>query len=376
MQRSFYWLVTTGTLLIACCYGFARFAYGLFTPALSAEFALTPALVGAIGSGSYIGYCAAVVVSTVLTERLGPRRIAIGAGAVATVGISIVASSASAAVLAAGVLIAGSSTGLASPPLAAAVARWVRADVRDRAQTVVNAGTGVGVLVSAPIALLLLGQWRLAWAVMAVIAAAVTIAVARAIPPSPEASDSAVRASWRAGAAGLVLASLLTGLGSAAVWNFGRELSGGLGDTMSVVVWTVLGAAGVAGAFSGDAARRLGLTRAWRIAIASMTGATLVYAAAPDKAVVVLAGAAVFGAAYITLSGLLLLWSTRVYPSSASFGVGLSFFAIAAGQALGAPLVGVLAELTTVRTAFIAVATAGFAAASLKPAGRPAAVGG
>ena len=60
------------------------------------------------------------------------------------------------------------SSGIASPPLAAAVARWVRAGVQDTAQTVVNAGTGVGVLVSGPVALLLLDQWRLAWGLFAV----------------------------------------------------------------------------------------------------------------------------------------------------------------------------------------------------------------
>ena len=42
----------------------------------------------------------------------------------------------------------------------------------------------------------------------------------------------------------------------------------------------------------------------------------------------------------IALTGFALIWSTRLYPSRASFGVGLSFFTIAAGQALGAPVVG------------------------------------
>jgi predicted MFS family arabinose efflux permease len=369
VQRSFYSLVVPGTLLIACCYGFARFAYGLFTPALSREFTLTPTTVGVIGSGSYLGYCVAIVASTVLTERIGPRHVAVIAGVVATVGISAVAAAPSTVVLAAGVLVAGTSTGLASPPLAAAVARWVNSDVRDRAQTVVNGGTGIGVILSAPIALLLFGQWRLAWAVMAIITAAVTVLVARAIPPSAGGAARAVpRPAWRAGATSLVAASLLTGFGSVAVWNFGRELTGGLGDTASVVVWTVLGAAGIVGAFSGDAVVRVGLGWAWRIAIVSMTGATLAYAAFAEVTGAVLAAAAVFGAAYIALTGLALVWATRVYPDSAAFGVGLSFLAIAAGQALGAPVVGVIAESTSLATAFVVVGVAGAAALLLRPA--------
>lgn len=361
--------MTAGTLLIACCYGFARFAYGLFTPVLSGEFALTPTAIGIIGAGSYVGYCVAIVGSTVLTERLGPRRVAIAAGLVATAGVSTIAAAPTTSVLAAGVLVAGSSTGLASPPLAAAVARWVRADVRDRAQTVVNAGTGVGVVLSAPIALALFGQWRLAWALMAVLTAAVTALIAWAIPSSTdEARGSVPPAARRPGTAALVAASLLTGFGSVAVWTFGRELAGGLGDTTSVVVWTVLGAAGVAGAFGGDLVARVGLPTAWRVATLAMAGATLLYGLASDAVAAVLIAAAVFGATYIALSGLLLLWATRVYADSVSFGVALSFFAIAAGQAIGAPAVGTLAEKAGLPTAFAIVAVIGAAATAVRPA--------
>ncbi|OBB61180.1 arabinose ABC transporter permease [Mycobacterium sp. 852013-51886_SCH5428379] len=373
MKRSFYLLVTAGTLLIACCYGFARFAYGLFTPVLSDEFALTPATVGAIGSGSYVGYCLAIVASTVLTERFGARRVALAAGVVATAGIAAIAAASSTAVLAAGVLVAGSSTGLASPPLAAAVARWVREDARDRAQTVVNAGTGVGVVLSAPIALLLFGQWRVAWAVMAVITAAATVLVARAIPAGDGTTGRSVpRAAWRAGSAGLVAASLLTGFGSAAVWTFGRELAGGLGDTAAVLVWTVLGAAGIAGAFGGDLVQRIGLGRAWRLLTVAMAGATLVYAVCAEIGPAVGAAGALFGATYIALSGLLLLWATRVYPDGVSFGVALSFFALAAGQALGAPAVGVLAENAGLPAAFVVAAGVGVVALLVRPARSPA----
>jgi hypothetical protein len=97
-----------------------------------------------------------------------------------------------------------------------------------------------------------------------------------------------------------------------------------------------------------------------------MTAATLVYAACPGTTAAVLAAAGVFGAAYITLTGLLLLWAIRVYPDSASFGVGLSFFAIAAGQALSAPAVGALAEMTTMGTAFVIVAAVGATALAVK----------
>lgn len=84
-------LVFAGVALIATCYGFARFAYGLFAPRFAEEFALPAGLSGVIGSGSYVGYCLAIGVITVLTARWGPRPIAVLAGSLATGGITVVA---------------------------------------------------------------------------------------------------------------------------------------------------------------------------------------------------------------------------------------------------------------------------------------------
>ncbi len=37
---------------------------------------------------------------------------------------------------------------------------------------------------------------------------------------------------------------------------------------------------------------------------------------------------------YVALCGLLLVWSTRIYPDRPSFGIGASFLMIAVGQAI------------------------------------------
>lgn len=373
MTRRGYFLVAAGTALIACCYGFARFTYGLFAPVFTEAFDLTPTLTGVIGAGSYVGYCAAIIVSLVLTERLGARWVAVAAGVVATVGISIVAVATSAWVLAAGVLVAGCSTGIASPPLAAAVAQFVPSGAADRAQTVVNGGTGVGVVLSAPIALALFTQWRLAWAVYAILAVLVTIAVILAIPSTsgPPAKAAAERF-WRPGSFGLIAASLLMGIGSIAVWTFGRDLIttvGGADTTRSSLMWIVLGAAGIVGALAGDAVGRFGLRRAWIAATVTMAAASVLLALVPSSLVAVIVAAALFGAAYISLTGLLLLWSVRLYPDRTSFGVGLSFFTIAAGQALGAPAAGLLIDAVGAAAAFVTIALVGVSVVALRPAG-------
>ena len=103
--------MVAGVGLIATCYGLARFAYGLYAPRFAEEFELTAGLTGLIAAGSYVGYCLAIGLSILATARWGPRPVAVAAGAVAAVGMATVAVSPSSAVLAAGVLIAGSSTG-------------------------------------------------------------------------------------------------------------------------------------------------------------------------------------------------------------------------------------------------------------------------
>lgn len=370
MPRSAYLLVGAGCALIACCYGFARFAYGLFGPVFGETFDLSPTIAGVIGAGSYLGYCAAIVASLLLTDRLGARRVAVAAGVIATLGISIVALASSAWALAVGVLVAGCSTGIASPPLAAAVAQHVRPDKADRAQTVVNGGTGIGVVLSAPIALLLLSHWRAAWAVYAAVSAAVTIWVFRAVPASSHRAAKRVERLWRPGTFGLLLASLLTGVGSVAVWTFGRDLVttvGSADEARSSLLWIVIGAAGIVGALAGDAVQRIGLRRAWLAATVTMAAASLLLAAAPSSPILNVVAATMFGGAYIGLTGLVLLWSARLYPDSTSTGVGLSFFTLAAGQALCAPAAGALIDLTGARTAFVAIAVVGLCAVAVRP---------
>jgi hypothetical protein len=58
-------------------------------------------------------------------------------------------------VLALGVLVAGSTSGLASPPMGEAVATAIPEGSQDRANALINSGTSVGVALSGPAALLL-----------------------------------------------------------------------------------------------------------------------------------------------------------------------------------------------------------------------------
>ncbi|WIY82901.1 MFS transporter [Propionimicrobium sp. PCR01-08-3] len=365
-RRQTLWLTGAGLSLIAVCYGLARFAYGLFVPVFRTEFALDAGTAGVIASGSYVSYCIAIIASTILTPRFGGRTVAAAAGIIATVGVVIVAIAPTSGVLAVGVLIAGSSTGVASPPLAHAVAHTVQAPIRDRTQTVINAGTGVGVAIAGPIALLTHEHWRAAWVVFAIVCALVTMWVVFTVPSGPTKRSGTGRVEAQlpqpllpTGSGRLITAALLMGMASSAVWTFGRDVlinTGGMSESGSSIAWIFLGAFGMLGAATGDLTHRFGIRPSWMTAMLVLAAATILLIAYPGTLAVAWLASAAFGATYIALTGLLLIWGTEVYPQTPAAGVGLAFLIIALGQAVGAATLGVVSEGTGPRAAFIAAA--------------------
>jgi predicted MFS family arabinose efflux permease len=101
---------------------------------------------------------------------------------------------------------------------------------------------------------------------------------------------------------------------------------------------------------------RLGIRRSWAICMLALAIAGAGLAATAAVPVLAIVCGAVFGAAYIALTGVLLVWATRLHPGRAATGVGLVFLALAVGQGVGAPLVGWLSESVPLATVFIACA--------------------
>lgn len=228
MSPSIY-LGAVGFGLIAICYGFARFArfaFGLFLPQIDADLSLSSTLSGVISGGAFLGYCVAIVASAYLTERVGPRAVATGAALVAAVGMTGIAIAPSSVWLAGAVLLAGSSTGLASPPMAAAVAATVRPERQGATNTLINAGTGAGVVLSGPVALLMGGQWRLAFAAFAAIALCMAITTALTLPGRAHTTPQGPRGlpPLNSALVQLIAASFLMGASSTALWSFGSQL--------------------------------------------------------------------------------------------------------------------------------------------------------
>lgn len=359
--------------LIAVCYGFARFAFGLFLPQISADLELSSTLSGAISAGSFIGFCLAIVAAAWLTERIGPRAVAMAAGVIAAAGMAGIAAAASPAWMALAVIVAGSSAGLASPPLAAAVAAQVDRARQDTTNTAINAGTSAGVALSGEVAIAMGAGWRVAFACFADAAAAMALATLATLAGNGKRVGSAAGTEAQAAArltlspdlVRLAAVACLTGAASTVVWTFGAELTAGSleWDASEVgVLWIVMGCAGLAGAASGWLITRAGLNAVhlgFHVALAVSLAAV---GHSQGGSALTLAGGAVFGASYLMLTGVYLVWGIAALPARPAAGVMVAFLALAVGQALGASAFGVIMERASPNTAVLAFSLLAMAA--------------
>lgn len=369
MSPSLY-LSATGFGLIAVCYGFARFAFGLFLPQIDADLSLSPTLSGLISGGSFLGYCIAIVLSAYLTERVGARAVAVGAALVAAVGMLGIATAPSPLLLASAVMLAGLSAGLASPPMAAAVAAAVRRDRQSTTNTIINAGTSAGVMLSGPVALTLGGQWRLAFAGFAIAAFVMAVAAALSVPSSTKAAPktAASMPPLNSVILRLIAASFLMGASSTALWSFGGQLVThqlGWSNTGAGVLWIAIGTAGIIGAGAGTLVARFGINRIHWLFLGALAAGILLVGTSATTPLLALCGGILFGAAYIMLTGVYLVWGVSALPDRPATGLMIGFLTIAIGQTTGAPLFGLLMDNLSPNYAVIAFAclacTAGLA---------------
>ncbi len=313
-------LVASGTGLVAVTYGVLRYGFGLQLPRIGAELGLTSGVAGAVAAGSFAAYCGAALVARWLVGRDRARTVLWLSAGLAASGASVVSVAWSTPVLALGVLVAGSAAGAASPALVVAVAASVPGRRAPRSQAVVNSGTGVGVAVAGVATVLAPGSWRSVWAVAAVLALLAATSIDRRTDWSlPVAGHDAVDEPAAAGGLGRpVVAAAVAGLGSAAVWTFGRELlttTGRLGEGTTALLWVVLGTSAVLGGLSGDLVRVLGLGGAWRATTLATALGTALLVLAPGAAPVAAVGVVLFGGAYTALSGVLVAWAGQVRPA-------------------------------------------------------------
>lgn len=338
-------LTLSGFMLIAVTYGLARFAWGMMMPQVAQQISFSPRASGMLAACSYLAYCLATPGATLLLARWGVRSTAMLAALTAMLGLLLLAAASSTWLIAGGLFIAGLGAGLASPALASAVSRQIDASRQTAANTLINAGTGAGIIVSVPIFMLVPGGWRTACCCFAALAL-ISLLLARYCLPAGRADPQGSPVGWRdrlhnRALQRVIIIAFLSGVASAAWWCFGPDVlrqHSHLNEGQASMLWLVSGAAGILGALTGPLARCIGMRQVYWLAQLAMAVPLLLLAALTHFSYWLIPAAALCGAGYVTLSGILLVAGAAATPQNAASGVAAAFLTLAIGQIGGAIL--------------------------------------
>ncbi|MFG6147389.1 MFS transporter [Halobacillus sp. B23F22_1] len=341
-------LVLPGVTMIAATYGLARFSFGLLLPEINQSLNMSDFISGAVSSLFYLAYCLTIVLSTVMTTKEGPRRMILSAGLAAFTGMLLMGFTPNVWLLAAGVLLAGGSTGLASPPYGAAISLWIKEEEQGQANTWINSGTSLGIALSGVGAMFLAENWRMTYVIYAVLTFLILIWNFKAIPKDEQRSTLSFKKGnlsilGVSGSSTLITASLALGISTALFWTFSRsfiEASGDYQQWQLSFFWVIIGLFGVLGGFSGSLIEKKGLTFAYRLGSLAIASASIILSITPGNWLLSYAAAGIFGSSYIFLTGVLLVWGIRVFITNASLGIGVPFLLLAVGQVIGSLLGG------------------------------------
>lgn len=355
-------VVVLGTCFIAATYGLVRLAYGLFLPDIQRDLHLSAAGAGYISSGSSLVYCLAAAAGFGLGDR-SPRALIVAAAVTACGGVWAMAAAGSVTVFGLAAVFSSAGAGFASPALVTIVHRNVESRHADGAQSVVNAGTGPGLIGAAGLAVLVASEWRIAWTVSGFVTAGLAAAVLTADrgpgarPAAPPPTARTVSAHWLAGHRRAIIAATLMGAGSGAVWTYGRSHlvdAGTMSESGTVGAWIALGIGATAVILTAHRMSTLPATAAWMLTCTVMTVALILLAFGPRLPLVALSAYLVFGWAFTAATSSLIAWTSAIDPAHSAAGTAILFLALTFGQAIGATALGLIITSANFTAAFVA----------------------
>jgi predicted MFS family arabinose efflux permease len=300
-------LASAGIGVIGASFGMARYGFGLLAPDIRASFHLDNGSIGLLSAASYATYLITSIAAGAFAARLGPRMVVAAGGLCAVAGMLIAGIAANPGVLFAGLLVAGASAGLVFPPFSDVVSGFLARASRARVLAAISSGTGWGVALAVPMALLAGQSWRTAWLLFALVAGLATAWALIVLPPRRRVSGPAevvrLKPSWFLcpRSTRLLTGALLVGLASSIYWTFAVEhlqSQGDLSTTQSRLFLAVVGLALVGGTVGADAIDRLGARAAFILAAAAEAASLLLLGVTPDTPPAALISAFLFGVAY------------------------------------------------------------------------------
>ncbi|MCD8849753.1 MFS transporter [Staphylococcus arlettae] len=366
-------LVFPGIAMIATTYGLGRFSFGLFLPSITEDIGMTTSQAGIISSLFYLAYCFTIIYATFQTATIGPKRMIMLAGLSVIVGLFTIGISPNALILSLGVLFAGASTGLVSPPYGYTISLWIRMTDQGKANTWINSGTSFGLMFTGLTAMVVFLDWRATYFIYGVIAVVVLLWNFKNIPPlqhNLNISTGSFNIRDITYSKRIILASLLLGFATAPFWTFSKsfiEQTGHYTDLELSIFWILIGLFGIIGGVSGAMIDKQGIHFAYNLGVIMLATSSLLLAFTPNIWLLAFISSGLFGFSYIYLTGVLLVWGIKIFAKNASLGIGIPFLLLAVGQVIGSSLAGIVIDTVNFQNTFIIFGITGYLALLLYP---------
>lgn len=347
---NFYKLVFPGIAMIATIYGLGRFSFGLFLPDISKDLHLSASSSGIISSLFYLSYCFTIIYATLRTAKTGPKYMIMLASLLVILGLITISIASNALTLSLGVIFAGASSGLISPPYGYAISLWIKWEQQGKANTWINSGTSIGLVFTGITAMLVFIDWRSVYLIYGIIAILITVWNFFIIPSlkhniniNPGSLNILdISASKR-----IIFASTILGISTAPYWTFSKSYVQNTDHYSPIalsIFWILIGVAGVLGSISGRMIDQYGLKFSYFLGVILMAAASILLALTPFIWIVPFLASLLFGASYIFITGVLLVWGVKLFVKNASLGIGIPFLMLAVGQVIGSVLAGPIVE--------------------------------
>ena len=380
-----------GAAVVGVAFGMARYAYGLTLPSIRAEFGLSELVLGAVASGTFLGYLLGLLAVPWLSARLGPRAPTTVGGVCGVLGAATVALAPTPGVLAAGAVLAGTAAGWVWAPYSDVVTTIVRERHQAAVLTVITTGTSVGLVALATAGLLaVVGSWRLTWAAVAVAAAAAALLNLRTVPPVPPPGDSDDDDTTNGDTTNgdgdgdgeddddstdahrpLLRPAMTRPLGYAALYFFTTTVyltyaSDAVGDgqrvtSAAVLVFALIGLGGFVALSTSRLARSFGASAVGGSSLVVVGCALVVIALGRASLPVVAVSALLFGAGFMVGSAVLDVWTAQAVADRPGDAFTLALVVGAVASIIAPAAGGVLIPVLTLPTVLLLVAAAAVA---------------
>ncbi len=165
-----WFIMLAGTLCIFACLGLGRFSLGMLLPSMGKGLQLSYSEMGFISTANFIGYLAAVLISSRIMQKVGGRNCIAAALVVVGVSMLLISKTESKEVLTLLYVLTGMGSALANVPIMALISIWFAGSQRGKAAGFVVIGSGFAIILCGWLIpylnILQVDGWRLSWFVL------------------------------------------------------------------------------------------------------------------------------------------------------------------------------------------------------------------